>query len=157
LLFKFFNKIETWKLLRSELGSISWRTYSFERYDKVLTRALARNSTIYSAAYIMPSGGKQLGHQAKHRNHLQLIELMMENNFSKKAARCRNMADLFDLLKSYPTIGDFLAYQFATDLNYSDLIDFSEMEFVMPGPGARDGIRKCFVHMGGLNESEIIR
>jgi hypothetical protein len=31
-----------------------------------------------------------------------------------------------------------------TDLNYSGLTDFSEMEFVMPDPGAKDGIRKCF-------------
>ncbi|MCK9912538.1 putative DNA base hypermodification protein, partial [Microbacteriaceae bacterium K1510] len=31
------------------------------------------------------------------------------------------------------------------------------MEFVMPGPGALDGIRKCFSSLGGLNEPEIIR
>ena len=27
----------------------------------------------------------------------------------------------------------------------------------MPGPGARDGLRKCFVDPGGLNEPELIR
>ena len=27
----------------------------------------------------------------------------------------------------------------------------------MPGPGARDGIRKCFRDTGGLNECEIIQ
>ena len=31
------------------------------------------------------------------------------------------------------------------------------MDFVVPGPGARDGIRKCFVDPGGLNEPELIR
>jgi hypothetical protein len=31
------------------------------------------------------------------------------------------------------------------------------MEFVMPGPGARDGIKKCFSDTGGLNEPEIIK
>jgi len=31
------------------------------------------------------------------------------------------------------------------------------MEFVVPGPGARDGIRKCFSDLGGLNEADIIR
>jgi len=40
----------------------------------------------------------------------------------------------FDLLKSYATIGDFLAYQYLIDLNYSTLLNFSEMEFVVPGP-----------------------
>ena len=57
----------------------------------------------------------------------------------------------------YPTIGDFLAYQFITDINYSELTDFSEMDFVVPGPGARDGLRKCFVDPGGLNEPELIQ
>jgi hypothetical protein len=41
-------------------------------------------------------------------------------------------------------LGDFLAYQFVTDLNYSVICDFSETEFVVAGPGAKDGIRKCF-------------
>ncbi|MCH7885985.1 MAG: hypothetical protein IIC01_12165, partial [Planctomycetes bacterium] len=56
-----------------------------------------------------------------------------------------------------PTIGPFLAYQYATDLNYSELTSFDEMHFVVPGPGALDGIRKCFSDLGGLNEVEIIK
>ena len=67
------------------------------------------------------------------------------------------MAQAFNILLSYPTIGNFLGYQFVTDLHYSDLTDFSEMEFVVPGPGALDGIRKCFAHQGGLNEADIIK
>lgn len=45
---------------------------------------------------------------------------------------------------SYPTIGKFLAYQYAIDINYSELCDFSEMSFVVAGPGAQSGIEKCF-------------
>jgi hypothetical protein len=67
------------------------------------------------------------------------------------------MQEGFEKLRAYPTIGDFLAYQFITDINYSELTDFSEMDFVMPGPGARDGLRKCFADSGGLNEPELIR
>jgi hypothetical protein len=54
-------------------------------------------------------------------------------------------------------MGDFLAYQYIIDLNYSPLLDFSEMEFIVPGPGARSGIRKCFASLGGLSEADIIR
>ena len=68
-----------------------------------------------------------------------------------------NMREAFEILRSYPMIGDFLAYQFVTDLNYSEICDFSEMEFVIPGPGARDGIHKCFSDLGGLSEPDIIR
>lgn len=157
ILFKIFNKIETWQLLENKIGSIIYAEYSFERYDQVLTDAIQSGQTIYSAAYIMPSGGTSFGHTAKHRNHLKLIERMMNNELPKKLADAKNMHQGFDLLREYPTIGDFLAYQFITDINYSEVTNFSEMEFVIPGPGALDGIRKCFTDLGGLNEPEIIK
>lgn len=40
---------------------------------------------------------------------------------------------------------------------YSPLINFSEMDFVVAGPGAKDGIRKCFTDVGGYSEADIIR
>jgi hypothetical protein len=61
------------------------------------------------------------------------------------------------LLRGYYSIGNFLALQLAIDLNYSNLINFSEMDFVIPGPGAIDGIRKCFVNLGDYDETEAIR
>jgi thymidylate kinase len=154
--FKLFNKIETWQLLKRELGEPTWRRYSFDAYDRVLTAAMSRGQKIYSAAYVMPTGEGPFGHKKKHRNHLKLIELMMADGLPSKLKKAGSMREGFELLKSYPTIGDFLAYQFITDVNYSELTDFSEMEFVVPGPGAKDGIRKCFRSLGGLNEAEII-
>src|SRR5437660_8066882 len=67
------------------------------------------------------------------------------------------MLEIFELLRSYPTICDFHAYQYVTYINYSKITNFSEMEFAVAGPGARDGIRKCFTDLGGLNETEIIK
>ncbi len=157
ILFKIFNKIETWRLLENRLGNIIYTEYSFKRYDEILTEAIESGQSIYSAAYIMPSGGKTLGHTRKHRNHLKLIEKMMADELPKKLTDAPNMHRGFDLLREYPTIGDFLAYQFITDVNYSKLTNFSEMSFVVPGPGALDGIRKCFADLGGLNEPEIIK
>jgi hypothetical protein len=157
MIFKLFNKIETWQLLENKIGSIIYAEYSFDRYDRVLTEAMKSEQTIYSAAYIMPSGGKTFGHTAKHRNHLKLIELMMADELPHKLADATNMHKGFDLLREYPTLGDFLAYQLITDVNYSEITNFSEMDFVIPGPGALDGIRKCFLDLGGLNEPEIIK
>jgi hypothetical protein len=67
------------------------------------------------------------------------------------------LRDVFLLLRSYPSVGDFLGYQFAIDLNYSPLTNFSEMDFVVAGPGARSGIRKAFEDTGGLTEEDLIR
>jgi hypothetical protein len=157
LLFKLFNKIETWERLERALGKISFADYRFERYDKVLTTAMAQGHRVYSAAYIMPPGSAAFGCKAKHQNHLKLLEMMMAQALPKKLASARSMQKGFELLRAYPTIGDFLAYQFVTDVNYSEVTDFSEMDFVIPGPGARDGLRKCFADTGGLSDAELIR
>lgn len=156
ILFKLFNKIETWQLLESKLGSLTTAKFDLHSFDKVLTAAMARKQTIYSAAYIMPSGGKY-GEPKKHRNHLMLLHNMLADGLPQRITQMKRMRDLFEVLLSYPMIGNFLAYQYATDLNYSELTSFSEMEFVVPGPGARDGIRKCFKDLGGLNEADIIK
>jgi hypothetical protein len=157
LLFKLFNKIETWELLVSQLGEIRWSSFRYSDYDRILSKAMNLGTTIYSAAYIMASGGKIFGVQRKHQSHLKLIKLMLADCVPERLAACANMRVGFELLRSYPLIGDFLAYQLVTDLNYGTLTNFSEMEFTMPGPGARDGIRKCFSTIGGLSEGDIIR
>ena len=156
ILFKLFNKIETWEMLKNEFGEICFSSYSFNAYNGLLSRAMDSKQTIYSAAYIMPSGSSSFGSRRKHSNHLKLLESMMEDRAYELISNAPNMATAFDILRSYPTIGDFLAYQLVTDLNYSELTSFSEMEFVVPGPGAKSGIKKCFMSLGGLSEAEII-
>lgn len=157
LMFKLFNKIETWEMLERAFGAVTLSDYKFKHYDSALTRTKDAGSRIYSAAYIMPPGGTAYGHVLKHQNHLKLLEQMIDDKLAAKLGRVKRMQDGFELLKGYPTIGDFLAYQFIIDVNYSELTDFSEMEFVVPGPGAKDGLRKCFSDSAGLNEAELIR
>jgi hypothetical protein len=157
ILFKTFNRIETWELLESQLGAVTYSEYGFECYRKILDDALQRGMRIYSAAYIMPSGARSLGHRRKHHSHLMLLQRMLEDGAPRRMTRVSSMQQAFELLRSYPTIGDFLAYQYVTDINYSGLTDFPEMQFVVPGPGARDGIHKCFRSLGGLTAAELIR
>jgi len=155
MLFKLFNRIETWEALQSKLGTITVEEYSAERYDRALSSIRAAGDPIYSAAYIMPSPRRTRG--SKHRNHLLLLDQMLTDSVPRRLVDCRHMQQAFELLKSYSGIGDFLAYQYVTDLNYSELTNFSESDFVVPGPGALDGIRKCFANLAGLNEPEIIK
>jgi alpha-glutamyl/putrescinyl thymine pyrophosphorylase clade 1 len=157
LLFKLFNKVETWQLLESKIGPIVFSEYRFDRYDQILKSAMKNGHRIYSAAYIMPPGRSAFGRSVKHQNHLLLLEKMMQSALPERLTEARSMQQGFELLRTYPTIGDFLAYQFITDINYSEITDFTEMEFVVPGPGAKDGIQKCFSDTGGLNEAELIR
>lgn len=154
LLFKIFNRIETWELLEREFGTVSYSDFNIRAYDRVFTEAKARGNKVYSAAYIMPTGGQR---RPKHQMHLDLLKRMMADELPLQLQEVKSMGKAFDLLLAYPSIGNFLAYQFITDLNYSANLHFSEMEFTVPGPGAMDGIRKCFSDLGGLTESEIIK
>lgn len=157
ILFKIFNKIETWELLKKEVGEITFSSFNFSNYDSILTKAIENGIRIYSAAYIMPTGGRGSAYERKHRMHLDLIRKMMTDELPSRIANANSMGKVFELLKSYPGIGDFLAYQYATDINYSELTNFPETQFVVAGPGAKDGIRKCFAKTGGLSDAEIIK
>lgn len=157
LLFKIFNKIETWEFLEDALGDVVESEFSVERLDQLFTRALDAGASIYSAAYIMPSGPASIRRSRKHRMHLELLSGILRHALPERLVAVKSMAQAYDLLISLPGIGPFLAYQFATDLNYSPYFELSEMEFVMPGPGARDGIRKCFSSLGDYSEPDVIR
>ena len=157
ILFKLFNKIETWETLERSLGAVVFEDYRFARYDDILMRERNRGAPIYSAAYVMPPGRGAFGHSVKHRSYLKLLERMMDDDVPDRLTNAGSMREGFDMLRAYPGIGDFLAYQFISDINYSEIVDFSEMEFVVPGPGARDGLRKCFTDFGGFTEPELIR
>ena len=76
---------------------------------------------------------------------------------ASRLAEAKCMARAFELLTSVPFIGPFLAYQYATDLNYSELTDFGEDEFTIAGPGAVDGIHKCFAGANSVHCSDVIR
>jgi hypothetical protein len=156
LLFKIFNRIETWTSLELVLGEqLHWRTFSFERYDCALNRLQGSSQSIYSNAYIMPS--PSFGHRAKHSNHLELISSIIRAGLPTHISEAPTLAAVYSHLKDVPSFGPFLAFQYAIDMNYTDLLDFSEADFVVPGPGALDGIRKCFFDTDGYGPADVIR
>jgi len=154
LLFKLFNKVTTWKLLEERLGPLSWQSTDLAAVQKVLSNAFARGTRLYSAAYIMPAPG--FGAPRKHSNHLALLNQMMRDGAPGKIASAKSLSDVFELLLSYPGVGPFLAFQYTIDLNYSSILPFDEDAFVVAGPGALDGISKCFEDTGGRSPEEMI-
>lgn len=157
ILFKTFNKIETWEYLKEKIDVPRYSEFAIKMYDRLLTQVLKDGKSIYSAAYIMPTGGASGVSKYKHQMHLELIDKMMKSEMPTRICEAKSMRSAFEILRGYPYIGDFLAYQYITDFNYTPYLNFTEMEFVMPGPGARDGIKKCFSSLGGLNEAEVIK
>lgn len=157
LLFKIFNKISTWELIESQVGAITTRSFSPNRIGRILGYALEKGASIYSGAYIMPSGPVGVRRPRKHLMHLDLLASITRGGLANGLLQAQSMKEAYKLLIDIPSFGPFLAFQFLIDLNYSTSLNFSEMDFVMPGPGARDGIRKCFSDLGDYDEADLIR
>ena len=154
LLFKIFNRIETWETLERNLGPIAWRRTPLGRIVEVLDAEFLQGNPVYSAAYIMPP--PSLGHKRKHANHLALLNQMMEDRLADRLASARSLQSAYEMILAYPGIGPFLAFQYCIDLNYTTLMDFDEGDFVVAGPGALDGIAKCFVDVPAERSSAVI-
>ena len=155
MLFKLFNKIETWEHLCAQFGPPATDTFDPDRYTLALDRLVDSRTTVYSAAYIMPC--PPFDQPRKHGNHLRLLDLMLRTNVPRRIHEAHSLQEVYGVLEELPSIGPFLAFQFAIDLNYSAMLDFSEMDFVVAGPGAQHGIRKCFADTAGLDEADLIR
>ena len=157
ILFKLFNKGSTWELLIKEFKDITLSTFDMKEYSKVLTNAINNNIKIYNDAYIS-CATKAFGYDRKHDNHLALLNKMfIIDKVQDKILKCTNMEQAFKIIKSYPLIGNFMAYQLITDINYSDVVNWKEDEFTVAGPGSLRGIKKCFIDKGNLSNEDIIR
>ena len=154
LLFKIFNRIDTWEHLVASAGEPDVSSFDLATYAQILDRRFYAGERLYSAAYIMPS--PKLGFPRKHHNHLALIDGLIADGTLARLASATSLEGLYLRLLSVPSFGSFLAFQYAIDLNYSPHFNFEEMDFVVAGPGAIRGIAKCFEDAGGLTPEEIV-
>lgn len=157
ILFKTFNRIETWECIESALGNICVQSFDVDLISTLLEKQILRGNRIYSAAYIMPSGVSTYGRVRKHENNLILIRQMIESHLGETIWECKTLKEMYETLLSYPMIGRFLAMQYSVDLAYSEHTDVEESEFIVAGPGAVRGIQKCFDSIGGMSYSEVIQ
>lgn len=158
LMFKVFNRIDTWEYLEECLGNISIDTFNVDYITKILADRIAV-TPIFNSAYLMTgSHNKYIHYTSKHERWLRMIdEIIIKGKRLDRVINAKNMNEVFFTLRECPFIGDFLAYQYAIDFNYSEVIDFDENSFVMAGIGAIRGIKKCFADNGGYSNEDLIR
>lgn len=113
ILFRLFNKIETWELLKSRFKNITWKDFDVNRYENVL---LSAGTAVYGHAYIIPA--PKLGAYANASNHLRLIDLMMQEDVPGQLKRFRHLKDAHGWLSLFPAMGDFTSLQYVFDSNH---------------------------------------
>ncbi|MGE3336027.1 MAG: nucleotide kinase domain-containing protein [Rhodospirillaceae bacterium] len=155
--FRLFSKIGTWDTIREHLGRHpTLRDLSSGAFTKALDFARLRNGRLYTGAFIL-CAANPYGQPSKHLNHVELLRHMcLTDKLPVAVLRAPSLGAVYALLHQYPLIGDFMAYQVAIDINYSDLVDFSENDFTQPGPGAVRGLRKVFQSLGDYTPAETI-
>lgn len=155
LVFKVFNKIETWEYLNIE-DDITTVNFNVQKLTEALTRK-QQTTPIFSNAYMMAgSHSNYKDIPKKHQVWLQMIEdRFIKNEGIRKMLNAKSMAEVYTQLRDYPLIGDFLAYQYTIDFNYSPYLNFDEDSFVKAGVGAVRGIKKCFKSYGSTYEDAI--
>lgn len=155
--FRTFSKIETWRSVRDFLGRYpTLDDLGDGSFTKALERARAQNRGLYTGAFIL-CATDAYGRSLKHLNHVELFRHMfLHDALGERLLVARSLREVYELLHAYPLMGDFMSYQTAIDLNYSDLINFSENEFTQAGPGALRGIKKCFESLGDHMPTEVI-
>lgn len=148
LVFKVFNRIETWNYL-STITDITVKSFDVEELSIALSRR-QQDYPIFSNAYMMTGSYSGYGGiHVKHQVWLQMIEdEFIKGQGLQKVLKAESMAEVYNLLRNYPLIGDFLAYQYTIDFNYSPYLNFDEDSFVKAGVGAVRGIKKCFSSYG---------
>ncbi len=155
--FRNFSKTSTWDTVVDILRRLP-RIADLESgvFEAALTEAKNRNGGLYTGAFIL-CATDAYGRKTKHLNHVELFrDMFVRSRLAERILEARSLEEVYDLLHSFPLMGDFMSYQMAIDLNYSEHVNFSENDFTKPGPGALRGIKKVFSDLGGLTPQEVI-
>jgi len=116
----------TWQRLEAVLGEVSWQEYDYARYERVLAAAFQNGSG--STRRLTSSRRRGSASPGSMPTTCALLELMMSTGVAEKVRSAGSLRAAFEVLRSYPAIGDFLAYQYVIDLNYSPVLEYDEME-----------------------------
>jgi len=158
LVFKVFNNIDTWLFLEQHLGEIKVSNFDVNKISSLLAERISHRP-IFSAAYMMTgSHSKYVAYKSKHEKWLMMIKHeMLDDKALQKIVKATSLQQVYSILESCFYERSFLAYQYAIDFNYSEVIDFNENSFVKAGIGSIRGIKKCFIDADRYTYEDCIR
>jgi hypothetical protein len=155
--FRIFSNIATWDSIRAFLGRAPIiNDLTSGTFEQAVEQAKEQNGKLYTNAFIL-CATDAYGRRRKHLNHIELFKDMFVNQkLGQNILTATSLKEVYDLLHTFPLMGDFMSYQTAIDINYSNLVNFSENEFTKAGPGALRGIKKVFASTTGYTPEEVI-
>ncbi|WP_317207617.1 nucleotide kinase domain-containing protein [Chryseobacterium indicum] len=114
---------------------------------------------IFNGAYMMTGSHKKYNmYMSKHAKWLKMVEYeFLKEKRIDRIINAKSLDEVYNILIECTFLGEFLAYQYMTDFNYSPVVNFDENTFVKAGIGAIRGIKKCFIDLGKYTYEDCIR
>ena len=142
IFYRFFNRPETMRTIGWPIPKDKW---SPSRVAESL-HVVAHSNPVFSSAYRVTTQA-----HADADNKIDNIvygifrDDILENwdYYTDAILDAPHLQDAWGNLQEIPGVGDFLAYEIVTDLNYI-VLPFSEDDFVNIGPGAEKGLDYIF-------------
>lgn len=164
ILFRLFNKYETSELIDAPIEFS--RGYDPEDYRHAFVQAQKKDPhRVFFTGAFYTTGMKQglKAYMPEDVSDTMEMRVMYFMKYLSEEGICNLTSDsietpkdMYDLLKSYTGIGEFLAYQIFVDMTYIKKFPFSENEFTIAGTGAKLGLKFLFNDTAGLTHSELI-
>ena len=164
ILFRLFNKHETSELI--EMPIHFGEDWDPEEYRHLFTDALKDDPhrIFFTGAFI--TGGtkralkwylpKDMPANSMEMRVMYFMRYLYESSLLQDISKAKDQEQVFLTLSSVMGIGPFLGYQMFVDMTYIAEFPFSENEFVVAGPGCRNGLNYLFKDKDGMSYEECI-
>lgn len=165
LLFKTFNLSTTWIYLEDKLGVITRSTATKDILIELLNQYVKEGGKVFSSAYLQASNFvqkqeyKYLVGRPKHEQYLTVWgeHILFNDLVLQELLESKDLESLCLRLQDIPGVGRFMSYQFAQDLNYTNLLNHDMSKHVEEGPGSIRGIHRMFDIDGSVDYKEILK
>lgn len=158
--YRTFSVPATWHRIVQELGRQPRIADLDDGSFGKAVEAARQSQTLYTAAFMLPSPAgayKASDDNRKHAAHLRQFEdMFLRRELGDRVSSAPSLQDVYEALLGFDMVGEFLAMQMAIDINYSTAVDFSENDFIFPGPGAVRGLAKVFRSLGDSTPQQAI-
>jgi hypothetical protein len=138
LIYRLFNKEDTFLTM----GFQEVETFDADEVVKVLEAYQDLGNKLWSPAY-MVTGRRFADFDDKLRN---IIIGVVQNDIIEnwddiwETVQTGSMKEVWQRFTEIACFKGFMGYECVIDINYSDIVDFNENDFVNPGPGCKRGI-----------------
>lgn len=154
ILFRMFNKSETCKnFMPIDFSKgVNWKMVS--DYFESVPKGYVFFTNAFNTGGMKMTCCKELGYISRYKDPIyglkpeyavvRYVEKLYDSGYLESLKTCNTAQEVFELLNQIRGIGYFLAYQIFVDYTYCPESLWSENEFVVAGPGSRNGLDLVF-------------